>query len=101
MCNVFSFLCPQITSFFVFIPTLQPAEVKGRDITSSSVESNALYLSHEHGIGYAKQLKTDEENNSCVDFGTSDTKYLLYEDEQDFKVRFMKKIFSTKRMPFY
>lgn len=69
---------------------MQPAEVKGRDITSSSVESGALYVSHEHGIGYAKQLKTDEENNSCVDFGTSDMKYLPYEDEQDFKVRFMK-----------
>ncbi|XP_027982596.1 coiled-coil domain-containing protein 83 isoform X2 [Eumetopias jubatus] len=75
----------ELPEIYEVIPTLQPAEVKGRDITSSSVESSALYLSHEHGIGYAKQLKTDEENNPCVDFGTSDTKYLLYEDEQDFK----------------
>ncbi|XP_045671546.1 coiled-coil domain-containing protein 83 isoform X2 [Ursus americanus] len=60
-------------------------EVKGRDIMSSSVESSALYLSHEDGIGYAKHLKTDEENSSCIEFGASDMKYLLYEDEQDFK----------------
>lgn len=88
---IFIFIYPKITNFFVFILKLQPAEVKGRDIMSSSVESSALYLSHEDGIGYAKHLKTDEENSSCIEFGASDMKYLLYEDEQDFKVRFMKK----------
>lgn len=61
---------------------------------SSSAEDSALYLSHEDGIRYAKQLQTDEENSSCIEFGPSDIKYLLYEDEKDFKVRFMKKIFE-------
>ncbi|EFB29207.1 hypothetical protein PANDA_005562, partial [Ailuropoda melanoleuca] len=74
-----------ILFFFVFILKLQPAEVKGRDFMSSSVESSASYLSHEDGIGYAKHLKTDEENSSCIEFGASGMKYLLYEDEQDFK----------------
>ncbi|VCW77967.1 unnamed protein product [Gulo gulo] len=60
-------------------------EVKGRDLMSSSAEGSALYLSHEDGIRYAKQLQTDEENSSCIEFGPSDMKYLLYEDEKDFK----------------
>ncbi|XP_047546910.1 coiled-coil domain-containing protein 83 isoform X3 [Lutra lutra] len=60
-------------------------EVKGRDLMSSSAEDSALYLSHEDGIRYAKQLQTDEENSSCIEFGPSDIKYLLYEDEKDFK----------------
>ncbi|XP_045870169.1 coiled-coil domain-containing protein 83 [Meles meles] len=71
--------------YVVFIPKLQPVEVKGRDLLSSSAEDSALYLSHEDGIRYAKQLQTDEENSSCIEFGPSDIKYLLYEDEEDFK----------------
>ncbi|XP_077723465.1 coiled-coil domain-containing protein 83 isoform X4 [Canis aureus] len=64
---------------------LQPVEVKSTDIMSSSSESSALYLCHEGSIRYVKHLKIDEEDNSCMEFGASDMKYLLYEDEQDFK----------------
>ncbi|XP_025275214.3 coiled-coil domain-containing protein 83 isoform X1 [Canis lupus dingo] len=64
---------------------LQPVEVKSTDIMSSSSESSALYLCHEDSIRYVKHLKIDEEDNSCMEFGASDMKYLLYEDEQDFK----------------
>ncbi|XP_041597180.1 coiled-coil domain-containing protein 83-like [Vulpes lagopus] len=64
---------------------LQPVEVKSTDIMSSSSESSALYLCHEDSIRYVKHLKIDEEDNSCIEFGASDMKYLLYEDEQDFK----------------
>ncbi|CAK7315130.1 Coiled-coil domain-containing protein 83 [Vulpes lagopus] len=60
-------------------------EVKSTDIMSSSSESSALYLCHEDSIRYVKHLKIDEEDNSCIEFGASDMKYLLYEDEQDFK----------------
>lgn len=101
---IFIFIHPKITSFFVFIPEeskLQPVEVKSTDIMSSSSESSALYLCHEDSIRYVKHLKIDEEDNSCMEFGASDMKYLLYEDEQDFKVGFMKKILSIKRMPLY
>lgn len=69
---------------------------------SSSAESGALYVSHEDSTRYSKDLKTDEKSDSSIQFGASDMKYLLYEDEQDFKVRFIgKKILSSKRMLFY
>ncbi|XP_058402201.1 LOW QUALITY PROTEIN: coiled-coil domain-containing protein 83 [Diceros bicornis minor] len=63
----------------------QPIEVKSRDTMISSVGSSALHLSHEDSIGYGQYLKTDEGESSCIEFGTSDMKYLLYEDERDFK----------------
>ncbi|XP_014645677.1 PREDICTED: LOW QUALITY PROTEIN: coiled-coil domain-containing protein 83 [Ceratotherium simum simum] len=63
----------------------QPIEVKSRDTMISSVGSSALHLSHEDSIGYGQYLKTDEGESSCIEFGTSDMKYLLYEDELDFK----------------
>lgn len=60
---------------------------------SSSAESCALCVTREDGTRYSKDLKTDEESDSCTGFGASDMKYLLYEDDQDFKVRFMQKKF--------
>ncbi|XP_077634543.1 coiled-coil domain-containing protein 83 isoform X1 [Crocuta crocuta] len=63
----------------------QCIEVKSRDLMSSSAESGALYVSHEDSTRYSKDLKTDEKSDSSIQFGASDMKYLLYEDEQDFK----------------
>ncbi|XP_030691761.1 coiled-coil domain-containing protein 83 [Globicephala melas] len=63
---------------------LQPAEVKSRDLLSLALGSSALHLSHEDSSRYSQQLKIDEESSS-IEFGASDMKYLLYEDERDFK----------------
>ncbi|XP_024619393.1 coiled-coil domain-containing protein 83 [Neophocaena asiaeorientalis asiaeorientalis] len=63
---------------------LQPAEVKSRDLLSLSLGSSALHLSHEDSSRYSQHLKIDEESSS-IEFGASDMKYLLYEDERDFK----------------
>lgn len=82
-----------IINFFALIPEksqLQPAEVKSRDLLSLSLGSSALHLSHEDSSRYSQHLKIDEESSS-IEFGASDMKYLLYEDERDFKVRFMRK----------
>lgn len=69
---------------------------------SSSAGSSALHVSHEDSIQYGQYPKTDEKEISCIEFGASDMKYLLYEDERDFKVRFMrKKTLTTKRVLFY
>ncbi|XP_007448892.1 PREDICTED: coiled-coil domain-containing protein 83 isoform X1 [Lipotes vexillifer] len=62
---------------------LQPAEVKSRDLLSLSLGSGALHLSHEDSSRYGQHLKIDEESSS-IEFGASDMKYLLYEDEWDF-----------------
>uniref|UniRef100_A0A8D0XTW3 Coiled-coil domain-containing protein 83 n=1 Tax=Sus scrofa TaxID=9823 RepID=A0A8D0XTW3_PIG len=64
---------------------LQPVEVKSRDLISLSLGSSSLPLGHEDSSRYSEQLKTDEEESSSIAFGASDIKYLLYEDEQDFK----------------
>ncbi|KAM9079580.1 coiled-coil domain-containing protein 83 isoform 1-T1 [Megaptera novaeangliae] len=64
---------------------LQPAEVKSRDLLSLSLGSSALHLSHEESSRYGQHLKIDEEESSSIEFGASDMKYLLYEDEWDFK----------------
>ncbi|XP_061058747.1 coiled-coil domain-containing protein 83 [Eubalaena glacialis] len=64
---------------------LQPAEVKSRDLLSLSLGSSALHLSHEESSRYGQHLKIDEEESSSIEFGASDMKYLLYEDERDFK----------------
>lgn len=91
---IFIFICPQIVhNFFAFIPEksqLQPVEVKSRDLISLSLGSSSLPLGHEDSSRYSEQLKTDEEESSSIAFGASDIKYLLYEDEQDFKVRFIR-----------
>ncbi|XP_029064959.1 coiled-coil domain-containing protein 83 [Monodon monoceros] len=63
---------------------LQPAEVKSRDLLTLSLGSSALHLSHEDSSRYSQHLKIDEESSS-IEFGASDMKYLLYEDERDFK----------------
>uniref|UniRef100_A0A667G924 Coiled-coil domain containing 83 n=1 Tax=Lynx canadensis TaxID=61383 RepID=A0A667G924_LYNCA len=64
---------------------LQSVEVKSGNTMSSSAESCALCVTREDGTRYSKDLKTDEESDSCTGFGDSDMKYLLYEDDQDFK----------------
>uniref|UniRef100_A0A8C3W1Y7 Coiled-coil domain containing 83 n=1 Tax=Catagonus wagneri TaxID=51154 RepID=A0A8C3W1Y7_9CETA len=64
---------------------LQPVEIKSRDLMSLSLGSSSLPLSHEDSSRYSKHLKIDEEESSSIAFGASDMKYLLYEDEQDFK----------------
>ncbi|XP_058543589.1 coiled-coil domain-containing protein 83 isoform X1 [Neofelis nebulosa] len=64
---------------------LQSVEVKSGNTMSSSAESCALCVTREDGTRYSKDLKTDEESDSCTGFGASDMKYLLYEDDQDFK----------------
>ncbi|XP_046493837.1 coiled-coil domain-containing protein 83 [Equus quagga] len=64
---------------------LQPTEVKRRDTMSSSAGSSALHVSHEDSIQYGQYPKIDEKEISCIEFGASDMKYLLYEDERDFK----------------
>nr|XP_014723454.1 coiled-coil domain-containing protein 83 isoform X2 [Equus asinus]XP_044608771.1 coiled-coil domain-containing protein 83 isoform X2 [Equus asinus]XP_044608772.1 coiled-coil domain-containing protein 83 isoform X2 [Equus asinus]XP_044608774.1 coiled-coil domain-containing protein 83 isoform X2 [Equus asinus] len=63
----------------------QPTEVKRRDTMSSSAGSSALHVSHEDSIQYGQYPKIDEKEISCIEFGASDMKYLLYEDERDFK----------------
>lgn len=69
---------------------MEPREVESRDMMSSLVQVSALQLSHEDSIRSDQHLDTDEVS-SCAEFGASDLKYLLYEDEQDFKVRFRSK----------
>ncbi|XP_008261309.1 coiled-coil domain-containing protein 83 isoform X3 [Oryctolagus cuniculus] len=64
---------------------VQPIEVESRHMMSSSVKSSALHLSHQDSIKDAQHLKIDEDELSCPEFGGSDMKYLLYEDEQDFR----------------
>ncbi|XP_011543145.1 coiled-coil domain-containing protein 83 isoform X4 [Homo sapiens] len=64
---------------------LQPTEVESRDLMSSSDESTILHLSHENSIEDLQYVKIDKEENSGTEFGDTDMKYLLYEDEKDFK----------------
>ncbi|XP_057551415.1 coiled-coil domain-containing protein 83 [Hippopotamus amphibius kiboko] len=64
---------------------LQPVEVKSGDMLSLSFGSSTLHLSYEESSRYGQHLKIDEEESSSIEFGASDMKYLLYEDEQDFK----------------
>jgi hypothetical protein len=56
---------------------------------SSSVESSAFHLSQEDSTTNVRNLKISEEDSSGTEYGGSSVKYLLYEDERDFKVRFM------------
>nr|CAH90098.1 hypothetical protein [Pongo abelii] len=64
---------------------LQPTEVESRDLMSSSDESSTLHLSHANSIEDLQYVKIDKEENTCTEFGDTDMKYLLYEDEKDFK----------------
>ncbi|VTJ81962.1 Hypothetical predicted protein, partial [Marmota monax] len=61
----------------------QPTE--SGDMLSSSFGSSLLHLSHEDSIRDDQHLKIREEDTLCTEFGDSHVKYLLYEDEQDFK----------------
>ncbi|XP_070281907.1 coiled-coil domain-containing protein 83 isoform X2 [Myotis yumanensis] len=62
----------------------EPIEETSSNKMSSSVAFEALPISHEDDIRSDQQQSTDSESSS-IDFGTSDMKYLLYEDEKDFK----------------
>uniref|UniRef100_A0A8B9YKG4 Coiled-coil domain containing 83 n=1 Tax=Bos mutus grunniens TaxID=30521 RepID=A0A8B9YKG4_BOSMU len=61
----------------------QPVDIKSRDVSSISFGSSGFRLSHKDSD--FQLLKIDEEESSSIEFGASDMKYLLYEDEQDFK----------------
>ncbi|XP_015332831.1 coiled-coil domain-containing protein 83 [Marmota marmota marmota] len=61
----------------------QPTE--SGDMLSSSFGSSLLHLSHEDSIRDDQHLKIREEDTLCTEFGDSHVKYLLYEDERDFK----------------
>ncbi|ELK36133.1 Coiled-coil domain-containing protein 83 [Myotis davidii] len=80
-------------------PVQKPLELSGTNIEKSKLESieetssskmcssvafGALPISHEDNISSDQQQSTDSASSS-IDFGTSDMKYLLYEDEKDFK----------------
>ena len=80
-------------NFFAVIPEkseLQPTDIKGRDMSSISFGSSGFRLSYKDSR-LGQLLEIDEEESSRIEFGASDMKYLLYEDEQDFKVRFMRR----------
>ncbi|XP_004683321.1 PREDICTED: coiled-coil domain-containing protein 83 [Condylura cristata] len=62
---------------------IEPVDVKSRDMRSSSAESTIPQFSIEELIRDEQQ--SDEDEGSCTDFETSKMKYLLYEDEHDFK----------------
>ncbi|KFO29253.1 Coiled-coil domain-containing protein 83 [Fukomys damarensis] len=55
-----------------------------KDTLSSSGESSSIQHSLEDSARNI-HLKTDEEDSSCTESGDSHMKYLLYEDEWDFK----------------
>ncbi|XP_023613148.1 coiled-coil domain-containing protein 83 [Myotis lucifugus] len=76
-----------IINFFSFTPEKskpEPIEETSSNKMSSSVAFEALPISQEDDIRSDQQQSTDSESSS-IDFGTSDMKYLLYEDEKDFK----------------
>lgn len=82
-----------IINFFAVIPEKsdsQLIDIKSRDVSSISFGSSGFHLSHKDSR-LGQLLKIDEEESSSIEFGASDMKYLLYEDEQDFKVRFMRR----------
>uniref|UniRef100_A0AC11BSC0 Coiled-coil domain containing 83 n=1 Tax=Ovis aries TaxID=9940 RepID=A0AC11BSC0_SHEEP len=62
----------------------QLIDIKSRDVSSISFGSSGFHLSHKDSR-LGQLLKIDEEESSSIEFGASDMKYLLYEDEQDFK----------------
>ncbi|KAM5319688.1 coiled-coil domain-containing protein 83 isoform 1-T1 [Glossophaga mutica] len=74
----------ELPEIYIEESKLEPTEVESRDMVSSSVQISALQLSREDSIRSDQHLETDEVS-SCPEFGASDLKYLLYEDEQDFK----------------
>ncbi|KAM9659558.1 coiled-coil domain-containing protein 83 isoform 1-T1 [Trichechus inunguis] len=63
---------------------LQHEQFKMKDVMIPLVESSASLISHEDSIREL-HLKIDEKNSSSTEFGASEMKYLLYEDERDFK----------------
>ncbi|KAI4529808.1 hypothetical protein MG293_019664 [Ovis ammon polii] len=76
-----------IINFFAVIPEKsdsQLIDIKSRDVSSISFGSSGFHLSHKDSR-LGQLLKIDEEESSSIEFGASDMKYLLYEDEQDFK----------------
>ncbi|MBZ3890063.1 Coiled-coil domain-containing protein 83 [Sciurus carolinensis] len=62
---------------------LEPTE--STDMFSSSFGSSVLHLSHEDSTSDAQHLKIGEEDTLYTDSGDSHVKYLLYEDERDFR----------------
>ncbi|EPY77629.1 hypothetical protein CB1_001222003 [Camelus ferus] len=68
----------------------QSAHIRGQLIIwvndINRVKKNAEEMSGDEDSGrYGEHLKTAGEESSSIESGACDTKYLLYEDEQDFK----------------
>ncbi|XP_049746648.1 coiled-coil domain-containing protein 83 [Elephas maximus indicus] len=63
---------------------LQHEQLKMKDVMIPLMESSASHINREDSIKEF-HLKIDEKDISSTEFGTSEMKYLLYEDEQDFK----------------
>ncbi|XP_037023539.2 coiled-coil domain-containing protein 83 [Artibeus jamaicensis] len=74
----------ELPEIYIEESKLEPTKVESGDMMSSSVQISALQLSREGSIRSDQHLETDDAS-SCPEFGACDLKYLLYEDEQDFK----------------
>nr|XP_010988684.2 coiled-coil domain-containing protein 83 [Camelus dromedarius] len=75
----------ELPETYIGKPQPQAVEVKSGDTVSSLLGSSALHPGDEDSSRYGEHLKTAGEESSSIESGACDTKYLLYEDEQDFK----------------
>nr|XP_031537314.1 coiled-coil domain-containing protein 83 [Vicugna pacos] len=75
----------ELPETYIGKPQPQAVEVKSRDTVSSLLGSSAFHPGDEDSGRYGEHLKTAGEESSSIEFGACDTKYLLNEDEQDFK----------------
>ncbi|XP_006189479.1 coiled-coil domain-containing protein 83 [Camelus ferus] len=75
----------ELPETYIGKPQPQAVEVKSGDTVSSLLGSSALHPGDEDSGRYGEHLKTAGEESSSIESGACDTKYLLYEDEQDFK----------------
>ncbi|XP_074228917.1 coiled-coil domain-containing protein 83 isoform X2 [Camelus bactrianus] len=78
-------MCLELPETYIGKPQPQAVEVKSGDTVSSLLGSSALHPGNEDSGRYSEHLKTAGEESSSIESGACDTKYLLYEDEQDFK----------------
>ncbi|XP_072825162.1 coiled-coil domain-containing protein 83 isoform X1 [Vicugna pacos] len=75
----------ELPETYIGKPQPQAVEVKSRDTVSSLLGSSAFHPGDEDSGRYGEHLKTAGEESSSIESGACDTKYLLNEDEQDFK----------------
>nr|XP_058162110.1 coiled-coil domain-containing protein 83 isoform X3 [Dasypus novemcinctus] len=74
---------PEITSEVK--SKLQPIQENNSNMMFPLVETTSLPISYKDSISKYLPMKTEEKESSCLEFGASPMKYLLYEDERDFK----------------